>query len=192
MSDLFSNELQPDKATEQATAEQATTEQATTEQATAEQATAEQPTAEQATAEQATAEQPTAEQATAEQPTVKKRGRPRKKIAPEPTEPTEHKDETSLFSDLKEFEQKEYKDVFIPDEPSKTNENTPSMKDTLLFLDGIISHGLKLFLKKEIEPMEELEAEFIGSLAPAGLEILKPSKSTFFITLGAYYISKIF
>ena len=68
----------------------------------------------------------------------------------------------------------------------------PPIKDTLLFLDGIICYSLKRFLKKDIEPMSEEDAEFIARIAPSDLQLLKPSKETFFYTLAAYYLLKLF
>jgi hypothetical protein len=83
-------------------------------------------------------------------------------------------------------------DITYPFDDDEPKIELPPIKDTLLFLDGIICYSLKRFLKKNIEPMSEEDAEFIARLAPSDLQLLKPSKETFFYTLAAYYLLKIF
>jgi len=122
-----------------------------------------------------------------EQPNKKKRGRPKKNIE------NKENDVFDFFNDLEN--QKKLELETLDDKPTSeinTSESpSPPIKETLLFLDGLICNALKHFLKKNIEPMGESEAEFIASLAPQDLDLLKPSKTTFFVVLGGYYLMKL-
>ena len=127
-----------------------------------------------------------------EQP-KRKRGRPRK------TQQTQEKPKTDkdlFLDDLVAFRFVDNisgnADITYPSDDDDPKIQLPSIKDTLIFLDGIICYSLKRFIKKEIEPMSEEDAEFIAKLAPSDLQLLKPSKETFFYTLAAYYLLKIF
>jgi hypothetical protein len=121
----------------------------------------------------------------------RKRGRPRKI-----RQQTQENDKELFLKDLVEHRFVDNisgnADITYPSDDDEPKIELPSVKDTLLFLDGIICYSLKRFLKKDIEPMSEEEAEFIASLAPRDLQLLKPSKETFFYTLAAYYLLKLF
>jgi hypothetical protein len=124
-----------------------------------------------------------------EQP-KRKRGRPRKQQEKPKT------DKDLFLDDLVEHRFVDYisgnSDITYPSDDDEPKIQLPPIKDTLIFLDGIICYSLKRFLKKDIEPMSEEDAEFIASLAPSDLQLLKPSKETFFYTLAAYYLLKLF
>lgn len=125
--------------------------------------------------------------------TKRKRGRPRKEQQQQVVE--SQTDTISFFNDLADQRnsEAEFGNIDLTDETGNEQQETqaPPMKETLLFLDGIICSGLKTFLKKNIEPMSESEAEFIGNLAPQGFDLLKPSKTTFLVVLSGYYLMKL-
>ena len=120
----------------------------------------------------------------------RKRGRPRKKQENPKTDKDLFLDDLVGFRFVDNISGNA--DITYPSDDDEPKIELPSVKDTLLFLDNIICYSLKRFLKKNIEPMSEEDAEFIARLAPSDLQLLKPSKETFFYTLAAYYLLKIF
>ena len=125
--------------------------------------------------------------------TKRKRGRPRKT---QQTQENPKTDKDLFLDDLVEHRFIDNisgnADITYPSDDDEPKIELPPIKDTLIFLDGIICYSLKRFLKKDIEPMSEEDAEFIARLAPSDLQLLKPSKETFFYTLAAYYLLKLF
>ncbi len=80
-----------------------------------------------------------------------------------------------------------------PDENEEINiEEAIDIKASLLFIDGLMVTIISKIFKKNIEAMNEDEAAFLASLAPGDLQLLKPSKTTFFTALIIYYLTKIF
>jgi hypothetical protein len=120
----------------------------------------------------------------------RRRGRPRKTETQTQTETQDNKSE--FFNDL--TNQENINKQFEPLETeNETITITPiDLKQSLLFLDNLICNTLRHVLHKKIEPMTEEEAEFLASLAPPDLHLLKPSKTTFFIALAGYYVLKLF
>jgi len=120
----------------------------------------------------------------------KRRGRPRKT---EQTQETTQDNKSEFFNDLTAQENinKQFEPLNIETENDASI--TPiDLKQTLLFLDNLICNTLKHVLHKKIEPMTEEEADFLASLAPPDLYLLKPSKTTFFLALAGYYVLKLF
>jgi len=126
----------------------------------------------------------------------RRRGRPRKQEKQQQTQETPKDDKDSFLNDLVEHRFVDNvsgdADIIYTSETETSEIQLPPIKDTLLFLDNIICYALKRFLKKNIEPMSDEDAEFIAKLAPPDMQLLKPSKETFFYTLTAYYLLKIF
>jgi hypothetical protein len=129
-----------------------------------------------------------------EQEQKRKRGRPKKTQKETQQKQKDNKDD--FLNDLVEHRFVDNvsgdTDIIYTTEDDTSEIQLPPIKDTLLFLDNLICYALKRFLKKNIEPMSDEDAEFIAKLAPQDLQLLKPSKETFFYTLIAYYLLKIF
>jgi hypothetical protein len=125
----------------------------------------------------------------------RRRGRPRK-TQEQQTQETQQDNKDDFMKDLVEHRFIDNvsgdADIIYTSDDETSEIQLPPIKDTLLFLDNLICYALKRFLKKNIEPMSDEDAEFIAKLAPQDLQLLKPSKETFFYTLIAYYILKIF
>jgi hypothetical protein len=132
------------------------------------------------------------QQETQQEQQKRRRGRPRK----QETQATQQDDKDDFLNDLVEHRFVDNvsgdADIIYTSDDNESEIQLPPIKDTLLFLDSIICYALKRFLKKNIEPMSDADAEFIAKLAPPDMQLLKPSKETFFYTLIAYYILKIF